>query len=194
MANVWGAKYHEAEEGKKIWRLVVPKNFQMDYTKFEQFIARQSGQDSSFRIRKKSLWTSFIQHQEELLMERKTKFTLAENTGLLDMVQFGDRNTERYVYNANTILNSTGKKLDVVDVVFHPTLSSSVNAPMLLKPISVKVGGRDVFADVVRVSTPGEEFLPLSAGTGWRVFFIIWETCEVHPGWTATCGNSYFSK
>ena len=109
-------------------------------------------------------------------------------------MQFGDRNTERYVYNANTILNSTGKKLDVVDVVFHPTLSSSVNAPMLLKPISVKVGGRDVFADVVRVSTPGEEFLPLSAGTGWRVSFISWETCEVHPGWTATCGNSYFSK
>ena len=91
-------------------------------------------------------------------MERKMKFTLAENTGLLDMVRFGDRNTERYVYNANTILNSTGKKLENVDVVFHPTLSSSVNAPMLLKPISVKVGGRDVFAEVVRVSTPGENF------------------------------------
>ena len=79
-------------------------------------------------------------------MERKMKFTLAENTGLLDMVRFGDRNTERYVYNANTILNSTGKKLENVDVVFHPTLSSSVNAPMLLKPISVKVGGENFYS------------------------------------------------
>ena len=58
MANVWGAKYHEAEEGQKIWRLVVPKNVQMDFSKFEQFIARQSGQDSGFRIRKKALWTA----------------------------------------------------------------------------------------------------------------------------------------
>ena len=65
MANVWGAKYHEADEGNKIWRLVVPKTIQSDPNKFEQFIARQSGQDSGFRIRKKSLWTGFVQYQED---------------------------------------------------------------------------------------------------------------------------------
>ena len=160
MANVWGAKYHDAEDGLKIWRLVVPKNIQLDFSKFEQFIARQSGQDSGFRIRKKSLWVGFVQHQEELLMERdrKVKFILGENTGLLDSVKIGDRTTERYVYNASTMLNSEGKKLDHVDVVFHPTLSSKVNAPILLKPITLKVGGRDIFAEVIRVSTPGENF------------------------------------
>ena len=67
--------------------------------------------------------------------ERK-KFTLAENTGLLDsVVKIGERGTERYVFNANTMLNSEGKKLDPVDVVFHSTLSLKVNSPPLLKPI-----------------------------------------------------------
>ena len=43
MANVWGAKYHEADDGNKLWRLVVPKTIQSDPNKFEQFIDRQYG-------------------------------------------------------------------------------------------------------------------------------------------------------
>ena len=27
-ANVWAAKYHEAEEGRKLWKVVVPKEAQ----------------------------------------------------------------------------------------------------------------------------------------------------------------------
>ena len=27
-ANVWAAKYHEAEEGKKLWKVIVPKKMQ----------------------------------------------------------------------------------------------------------------------------------------------------------------------
>ena len=27
-ANVWAAKYHEAEEGKKLWKVIVPKEMQ----------------------------------------------------------------------------------------------------------------------------------------------------------------------
>ena len=84
------------------------------------------------------MWKGFIQHQEDLLheRERKMKFTLAENTGLLDtLVEIGDRSTERYVFNANTMLNSKGKKLDPVDCVFLPTLSLKVSATPLLKPV-----------------------------------------------------------
>ena len=137
-ANVWAAKYHKAEEGNKTFRVVVPKNFEKDFNKFESFIDKQTGEDSAFRIRKPSLWKGFVQHQEDLLHDqnRRAKFTLAENTGLLDsVVKIGDRTTERYVFSANMMLNSQGKKLETVDVVFHPTLSLKLNAMPLLKPI-----------------------------------------------------------
>ena len=52
MANIWDAKYHEADEGNKIKRLVVPKNIQMDHVKFEQYTAKQSGLDGGFRVQK----------------------------------------------------------------------------------------------------------------------------------------------
>ena len=166
MANVWGAKYHEADEGNKIWRLVVPKTIQSDPNKFEQFIARQSGQDSGFRIRKKSLWTGFVQYQEDILQEKgNKKFIFAENTGLLDTVfKLGDRASERYVFNSGTILNHQGKKIDPVDVVVHATLSLKVSAPPLLKPISMPPGARDIYADIIRVSTPGDNFYPCNLG------------------------------
>ena len=151
-ANIWGAKYHEAEEGKRLWRVLVPKNIQkvtlcilsyrntflllQDHHKFEAYIDKQSGEDSCFRIRKSSMWTGFLQHQEDLLHERdrKSKFIMAENTGLLDtVVKIGDRTTERYVFNENTMLNSQGKKLHPVDVIFHPTLSLKMTATPVLK-------------------------------------------------------------
>ena len=65
MANVWGAKYHEADEGNNIKRLVVPKNIQMHHVKFEQYRAKQSGLDGGFRVQKKALWV-------ELFSIRKT--------------------------------------------------------------------------------------------------------------------------
>lgn len=167
MANVWAAKYHEADEGNKIWRLIVPKNIQLDPVRFEQFIARQSGQDSGFRIRKKSLWTGFVQHQEDLLQERgrKKKFIFAESTGILDTVfKLGDRTTERYVFSSSMILNHLGKRMETVDVVFHSTLSLKVTAPPLLRPITMTPGGRRVFADIIRVSTPGDNFYPCNYG------------------------------
>ena len=74
---------------------------QSDPNKFEQFIVRQSGQDSGIRIRKKSLWTSFVQYEEDLLQEKgNKKFIIAENTCLLDTVfKLGDRACERYDFN-----------------------------------------------------------------------------------------------
>ena len=162
MANVWGAKYHEAEEGtRKLWRLVMAKNYQPDHAKFEQFMAKHSGLDSGFRIRRKALWTGFVQHQEDLMQEgnNKIKFTMAENIGLQESIlKIGDRSTERYVFDSHTILNSKGKRLEFVDVVFHSTLSLKMNAPPLLKPITMKPASREVFADVIRVSTPGSNF------------------------------------
>ena len=116
----------------------MPKSFEKDHNKFEAYIDKQSGEDSGFRIRQTSLWKGFVQHQEDLLHEqnRRVKFTLAENTGLLDnIVKTGDRTTERYIFSANMMLNSEGKKLESVDVVFHPTLSLKLNAMPLLKSI-----------------------------------------------------------
>ena len=109
-----------------------------DHNKFETFIDKQSGEDSGFRIRKPSLWKGFVQHQEDLLHEqdRKVKFTLAENTGLLDtIVKIGDTSTERYVFGPTMMLDSRGKKLDPVDVIFHPSLSLKLNSMPLLKSI-----------------------------------------------------------
>lgn len=166
MANVWGAKYHEAKEGNKVWRLVVPKNMQLNPLQFEQFIAKQSGLDSGFRIRKKSLWTGFVQHQEDLQHEKQTKktFIFAENIGLQDNVNIGDRTTERYVFSSHLILDYTGKKLEPVDVVLLPTLSLKINAPVLLKTANFVPSGRDVFAGITRVSTPGPNFYACQFG------------------------------
>ena len=56
---VWGCKYHDAEEGKKIHRIIVPKSIQKDPAKFEIFIDKNSGEDSAMRIRKPGMWREF---------------------------------------------------------------------------------------------------------------------------------------
>lgn len=175
-ANIWGAKYHGADDDRKIWRVLVPKKVQLNYRDFELFIDQQTGEDSAFKTSTKpKLWRGFIQHQEELLEQRTqtTKFTIAENTGLLDTVlKVGDRSTERYVFDHFTMYNSEGKKLTPIDVVFHPSLSTNVKAFPVLKPMSFKKGGRDVFSNIIKVSTPGDNFYAcqLALGAGFTLF------------------------
>ena len=140
-----------------------------------QFIVRQSGQDSGFRIRKKSLWTSFVQYEEDLLQEKgNKKFIIAENTCLLDTVfKLGDRASERYVFNSSTILNSQDKKIDPVDVVVHTTLSLKVGAPPLLKPISMTPGARNIYTKIIQISTPGDNFYACNLGlASWKVLAL----------------------
>ena len=83
------------------------------------------------------------------------------------------------------MLNSQGKKLTPADIIFYPTLSLKLNACPILKPIrysclvtfanillkmlsnfSLKQGGRDVMANILRVLTPGENMYPCSLGIG----------------------------
>ena len=137
-ANVWGAKYNQAK-GQKVWRLVVPKVLQKDPNKFEAFIDRQSGEDSGFLIRKASLWTKFVQHQEDRMHESgdRVRFILAESTGLQDQaITWGSsRESERYVFDFHSMFNHQGKKLSPVDCVFFPNLSVKRDAMPLLKGI-----------------------------------------------------------
>ena len=137
-ANIWAAKYNLAV-GQKIWRLVVPKAMQKDPYKFETLIDRQSGEDSGFRIRKASLWLKFIQHQEDRLHEsgNRVRFTLAESTGLQDQIVswHTDRESERYIFNSNMMLDHLGKKLSRIDCVFFSQLSTQKDAMPLLKGI-----------------------------------------------------------
>ena len=109
-----------------------------DPAKFEIYIDKHSGEDSGMRIRKSGMWREFVMHQEDLLQERevKLKFIMAENTGRLDLpIITGDRSNERYVFNAQCILNSKGKRIVPVDTILHPSLSLKMNAPMVLKPL-----------------------------------------------------------
>ena len=117
---------------------MVPKCYQKDPNRFETFIDEQSGEDSGFRIRKPSLRIKFVQNQEDRLHESgaRVRFTLAEATGLQDqVVTWTDRDTERYVFDFNIMLDHRGKKLSPVDCVFFPTLSLKRDAMPLLKSI-----------------------------------------------------------
>ena len=142
-ANIWGAKYNLAR-GQKVWRLVVPKVLQRDPFKFEAFIDKQSGEDSGFRIRKTSLWIKFVQHQEDRLHETgdRVRFTLAESTGLQEQVDgwHDDRESERYIFNHNMMLDHRGKKLRRIDCIFFPQLSLKRDALPLLKGITLLPG------------------------------------------------------
>ena len=80
------------------------------------------------------------------------------------MFKLGERETERYVFSSSMILNNLGKRIDPVDVVVHTSLSLKITAPPLLKPIAMTPGGRNVFADIIRVSTPGDNFYPCNYG------------------------------
>ena len=75
------------------------------------------------------------------------------------------------------MLNSQGKKLTPADVVFFPSLCLKLNTCPVLKPISLKRGGRDIMANILRVLTPGDNMYPcsLSIGGGIGLFhgFLI---------------------
>ena len=172
-----GAKYNLLR-GQKIWRLVVPKALQRYPCKFEAFCDKQSGEDSGFPIRKSSLWIKFVQHQEDRLHETgdRVRFTLAESTGLQEQVDgwHDDRESERYIFNHNMMLDHHGKKLRRIDCVFFPQLSLKRDALPLLKGITLVPGGRATFAKVIRVSTP-DNFYPwrLALAAGFRLFHAI---------------------
>ena len=97
-ANVSGVRYNQAK-GPKIWRLVVPRSAERYPCDFENFIDRQTGEDSGFFIHSKKLWSKFVQHQEERIRTpgNCVKFILAECTGLqVDAMTWGpSRETER---------------------------------------------------------------------------------------------------
>ena len=108
------------------------------------WIDRNSGEDSTFRIRRSSMWTQFVNHQEDLLdarlsTEGTVKFVMAENTGLVKTNKTpenaSDRSNERWVFSSSLILNHKGKRVNPVDVVFHASLSEKLKAPPILKPI-----------------------------------------------------------
>ena len=137
-ANVWGAKYNQAR-GTKVWRLVVPKEHEMNPRKFSHFIDKQSGEDSGFLIRNQSLWIKFVHHQEDRLRgsEDRVRFIMAEATGLQDQaITWGaDRGTERYIFDYNSMFGHNGKKLSPVDCVFFPSLSLKKDVLPSLKAI-----------------------------------------------------------
>ena len=137
-ANVWAVRYNQAK-GPKLWRLVVPRNAERYPRDFENFIDRQTGEDSGFFIRNNKLWTRFVQHQEERLRTpgNRVKFILAECTGLqVDAMTWGpSRDTERYVFDHHSIFDHTGAKLSPVDCVFYPSLSVRKDSLPILKGI-----------------------------------------------------------
>ena len=67
----------------------------------------------------------------------RVKFVLAECIGLQDqaMVWEESRDSERYVFDHHTILDSSGKKLSSVDCVLFAPLSTKKDAAPLLKTI-----------------------------------------------------------
>ena len=109
---MWGAKYNEARV-QKIWRLVVPKDHEINPRRFAQFIDRQSGEDSGFAVRSNSLWTKFVHSQEDRLRASgdRVRFIMAESTGLQDqaVIWGSDRNTERYIFDHNSMFDFNGK-------------------------------------------------------------------------------------
>ena len=171
-----------------MWRLVVPKDMERYPSQFSLFLDKQSGEDSGFYIRKPALWTKFIHSQEDKLRgsANRVRFTLTECTGLqAQVVDWGDRDSERYVFDYHSMYDSSGKRLSPVDCVFFPLLSTKRDAMPQLKSIKfvsstdfitflilscrVLPGGREIFADVIRVSTPNNFYpclLSLAAGVG----------------------------
>ena len=81
--NVWLAKYHRSKN-KAIRRLFMPKKTQRDPGEFENFLDRQSGDDSNFRIRSRVLWQEFVRSEEDRLHEsgKQIRFTIPEATGI----------------------------------------------------------------------------------------------------------------
>ena len=132
-------KYNQAK-GPKIWRLVVPSNFELFSKDFALFLDKQSGEDSGIFIRKPSLWTKFVHTQEDKMRAgagHRVRFILAECTGLqVQVMSWSDsRYEERYVFDYHSMFEHRGKKLTPVDCVFFPSLSSNKNAMPLLKGI-----------------------------------------------------------
>ena len=82
--NVWLAKYHTSKN-KAIRRLFMPKKTQRDPGEFENFLDKQSGDDSNFRIRSRILWQDFVRSEEDRLHEsgKVIRFTIAEATGII---------------------------------------------------------------------------------------------------------------
>ena len=171
-----------------MWRLVVPSSMERFAKDFSLNLDKQSGEDSGFYVRAPSMWTKYVHSQEDKLREsgKRIKFTLAECTGLqAQVIDWEKRETERYIFGYHCMLDSKGKKLNPVDCVFFPALSTKRDAMPLLKPIrfsceihaianyniihSFVPGGREVFADVIRVSTPNNFYacnLSIAAGFG----------------------------
>ena len=173
--------------------MVVPKEYELNPRKFSHTIDKQSGEDSGFLIRNQSLWIKFVHHQEDKMRDTgdRVRFIMAESTGFQDQAVTWqeDRGTERYVFGHNSMFDHNGKKLSPVDCVFFPQLSLKKDAVPLLKAIrcvalyvlynyicsynlyifSVVPGGRDVFAQVIRVATPDNFYaclLSLAASFG----------------------------
>ena len=81
--NVWLAKYHTSKN-KAIRKMFMPKKTQRDPGEFENFMDKQSGDDSNFRIRSRSLWQDFVRSEEDHLHEsgKAIRFIVAEATGI----------------------------------------------------------------------------------------------------------------
>ena len=76
--------------------------------------------------------------------------------------------------------------MESIDVVFLPLHSLKMNAPPLLKPINIKLGSRDIFTDVIRVSIPGDNFYAcqLALAAGFTLFhgkIVRNQTCGQLP-------------
>ena len=154
--DVFSVHYNDCP---KVFKVLIPKNALLNPLEFEKFCDLQTGRDLQYKTRYVSLWKTFYQKEEECYsMKEEKKFTVCEQTGLLYQVcNIGDRNTERYVFNQDLILDFEGKKMvgRKQDVIFYPTLSSkSKDTVQILKPISCELGGRDVMNEILSVSTP----------------------------------------
>ena len=134
--SVWAVRYVRGTD-TSIHRVFVPKEIQLHPSKFENFIDSQTGQDSCFRVRNQAQWRRFIQGQEDKVLQdpqRKT-FTIAENIGLLLPAWRPDqRESERYVYNHQLILDHRGKRIPPSEhdcVFFSPLSIKTVTVPRL---------------------------------------------------------------
>ena len=63
----------------------MPKKTQRDPGEFENFLDKQSGDDSNFRIRSRILWQDFVRSEEDRLHESRNviRFTIAEAKGIV---------------------------------------------------------------------------------------------------------------
>ena len=134
--NIWLARYHKSNT-KTLKRLFMPKKIQKNIVEFETFLDKQSGEDSSFRIRSRVLWLDFLRSEEDRLHDsgQSVRYIIAESTGLqdqvVDMRGGSDRSTERYIFDDSSVFDSEGKPLTVNDCVFFPALSLKSSIPKL---------------------------------------------------------------